>query len=101
MTDFTKPTARLGGINGVCLQRHIEDMRPTARLNYTTPLYTLDQIISYLEDQPYPMTEHGASIRAIKELKKLGASAQNGRDSAADTTDNDRQAPLAETPKPA
>lgn len=34
-------------------------------------------------------------------LQFMGASAQNGRDSAADTTDSDRQLPLAETRKPA
>jgi len=33
--------------------------------------------------------------------KTVGTSAQNGRESAADTTDNDRQPPLAETRKPA
>ena len=98
MNDFTKPIARLGGINGVLLQRHIDGMRPAAQRDYTTPLYTVDQIIAYLEDQPYPMTEHGASIRALHDFKKmgykLGASAQNERTLSPDTTTTAHMRPV-------
>lgn len=48
-----KPIAMLGGIHGVCLIRHIENMQPDARKEYHTPLYRhppSDKRVKMLED---------------------------------------------------
>jgi hypothetical protein len=39
VNDNPKPIAMLGGINGVALVRHIEQMTPSAQTEYHTPLY--------------------------------------------------------------